>query len=86
MRTVRCSGRLGGGMLAQGVPAHGGCLPRGQGVSGRGVLPRRGVCPAGVCPEGVYTSPRWHTDTCKNITFPQLLLRTVKIVTIKFPI
>ena len=38
------------------------------------------VCPGGVCPGGcVYTPPvdRQQTDTCKSITFPQLLLRTV---------
>ena len=31
-----------------------------------------------VCPGvGVYTPPRGQTGTCENITFPQLLLRTV---------
>ena len=32
-------------------------------------------------PTGVYTSPLWTefvTHSCENITFPQLLLRTVK--------
>ena len=54
MRTVRCSGRLGG-----------------KGVSALG----------GVCQEaGVHLPPvNKITDRCKNITFPQLRLRTVKI-------
>ena len=60
MRTVRCSGHLGGvylgGVGLGGVSAWGGCLPG-----------------------GVYTSPPCgQTDTCKNITFTELLLRTVK--------
>ena len=68
MRTVRCSDRL------REVPVQGG-------------LPYGGVCPGGGVCLGVYTGrhppgPRrrhpfpW-TDTCENITFPQLLLRTV---------
>ena len=43
----------------------GGCLP-GEGVC----LPNRGW--------GWESAPRGQTDTCENITFPQLLLRTVK--------
>ena len=50
-------------------------------VSGRGggvCLPREGVSvQGGVCLEG-YT-PRGQTDACESISFPQLLLRTVKI-------
>ena len=38
-----------------------------------------GVSAQGVSARGVYTSPRGQTDTCENITFPQLLLRTVII-------
>ena len=42
----------------------------------------KGVRPGRCLTRGVYTSPspppRGQTDTCKNITFPQLLLRTVK--------
>ena len=35
-----------------------------------------GICTGGsVCPGGVH--PPGHIDTCENITFPQLLLRTV---------
>ena len=42
----------------------------------------RTVCLAGgVSAQGVYTSPRGQTDTCENIAFPQLLLRTVKFFT-----
>ena len=44
----------------------------------RGCLPG-GVCPGGVFAKGVYASSCGQTDTCENITFPQLLLRTVKI-------
>ena len=53
MRTIHCSGRLGGCLL------RGGCLPGG-------------------CLPGV--SAQWSeflTHTCENITFPQLLVRTV---------
>ena len=65
MPTVRCRGRLG-----EGASSIGGCLPR------------------VVCLGEVYTpGPRGRhphpvdrmTDTCESITFPQLLLRTVKI-------
>ena len=52
-----------------------------------GVCPG-GCLPGGVCP-GVYHSMHWGrhsplpvdrmTNRCKNITFPQLRLRTVKI-------
>ena len=58
MRTVRCSGLLGGGggLCAQGgLPV--GCIPACNGAD----------------------TPCGQTDTCKNITFPQLLLRTVMI-------
>ena len=72
--TFRCSSRLPGGMSTQGE----GRLPRGVRLEG-------GVCPGGVCLEGVSargvytTTPRGQTDTCENITFPQLLLRLVNI-------
>ena len=68
----------------------GGCLPRGMSawpgrcLPGQRVCLLRGVCawPGGVClaRREVYTSPPW-TDRqlWKYITFPQLLLRTVKI-------
>ena len=68
MRTVRCSGRLGG------VSASGGM------VSGQGVSPW-GVSSWGIYPEG-GGSPLWTeflTHACEIITFPQLLLRTVMI-------
>ena len=74
MRTVRCSGRLGGCLPGGCLPME--CLPQGS--------PQEG----GVCP-GVYTpwtqkqtppSPvNRITDRCKNITFPQLLLHMVNI-------
>ena len=76
IRTVRCSGRRGGGGVCLGrwVSAQeGGVCP------GRGCLPRAGSDPvhAGIHP------PLWTeflTHACENITFPQLLLRTVKIL------
>ena len=50
-----------------------------QGGSAQGcVSAHGGVCPGGVSAWGVYITPLW-TDTYENITFPQLLLRTVKI-------
>ena len=59
MRTVHCSGRLGGGGSAQGSI----CL--------------QGVSAWGVSAQGVYTSPV--DRMTENITFPQLLLRTVNM-------
>ena len=81
MRTVCCSGRLMIGVFSQGgvCICHGriwpgGCPPRGVSAYG-------GVCPGGVYPRGGCwgcTPPiGGQTDTCENITFPQLLLRTV---------
>ena len=32
------------------------------------------------CPGGVHLPPCGQTDACENITFPQLLLRMVKIM------
>ena len=67
-----------------------GCLPRGsaRGSLLRGSLPRGclamgvsawGCLPRGCLPRGVYTNSPVDgiLDTCKNITFPQLLLWTV---------
>ena len=42
-----------------------------------GRLIGRVVCPGGGLPRGVHLPPCGQTDTCENITFPQLLLRTV---------
>ena len=56
MRTIRCNGRLGGGVCLGGV-----C----QGE-------KRGVCQGGVCPGGVYTSTLWIElliHACENISF-----------------
>ena len=39
----------------------------------------RGRLPRGFLPVGCTPPPCGQTDTCKNITFPQQLLRTVKI-------
>ena len=66
-----------------------GCLPSAAvAFSGRGCLPLGGCLPRVVCLGEVYTpGPRGRhphpvdrmTDTCESITFPQLLLLTVKI-------
>ena len=57
------------GYLPWGCLGGGGvCLPDDWCLS-RGCLPRRGCIPP----------PSEQTDTCKNVTFPQLLLRTVKM-------
>ena len=62
MRTILCSGRQGVCVCVQGVSRSRGC-----------------VQVRGMCPGGVHLSPPVDrmTDTCENITFPQLLLRTV---------
>ena len=62
------------------VAVSGGICPRG-GVSAQGCLPE-GVCPVGCLPRGcvprgMYTFQRGQTDTYKDITFLQLLLRMV---------
>ena len=78
MRTARFSGCLGGG----------GCLPRGCVCLG-GCLPR-GVCPGMYTSWTQRQTPQLHarihtppvnriTDRCKNITFPRIRLRAVKI-------
>ena len=67
-------GCLPGGCLLRGVCLPGGCLPK-------GVFAYVGVCLWGMClPGGGCTPPPVNriTGRCKNITFPQLLLRTVK--------
>ena len=79
-------------------PSRGrGCLPRGDvclgGVCLGGVsLPRGGVCQVGYLPSWgcipacIGADPHLWTEfltrACENITFPQLLLRTVKIVNV----
>ena len=53
-------------------------LPRGCGSSkGMWVCPG-GVCPGGCLPRGFSPPLHGQTNTWENITFPQLLLRTVK--------
>ena len=81
MRTVRCNTHLGGGgcLPGRGVSAwQGWCLPGRGGVClAEGVSAwQRGVCLAeGWCKPPL---PRGQKDTCENITFPRVLLRTVK--------
>ena len=66
---------LGG--LPMGVPAQEGDVFPGGGIWLGSVCTGR-YLPRGCLPRGVYTSPCGQTDTCENITFPQLLLWTVK--------
>ena len=70
MRTVRCSGHLGVGVCLGGGVQGGVCL---EGVCLGGVK-------VGVCLGGVHLHPwtEFLTHAFENITFPQLLLRTVK--------
>ena len=67
MGTVHCSCHLGEG-VCQGLSARG-CLP---GWGGGGFWP-------GSLPGGVYPPVDRMTDARENITFPELLLRMVKI-------
>ena len=69
----------------------GGCVS-GQGVSAWGCVWPGGVClPRGLClvmgvcdsARGGVCTPAGQTDTCENITFPQLLLWTVIILTLQ---
>ena len=72
MRTARSSGRPGG--LRQAPPSGPGIPPHDQ-------APLRARHPPGAgTPQGPGTHPPVNriTDTCKNITFPQLRLRMVK--------
>ena len=84
MHTVRCSG--GGEVVWPGGvwPGEGVSAWPGEGVSawpggiwpgGGGVC--HGVSAQGVSARGFTPPPCGQTDTCENITFPQLLLRTV---------
>ena len=50
-----------------------GCVPSAA-VTVSGGWVSRGVC---VCPGGVHPPVNRITDRCKNITFPQLRLRTI---------
>ena len=81
----------GEGVSTQGVSAQGGVRPGGGSSQGGfawlsvcpgGVSAQGGVLPGGVCPGGCLPDPHPRpvdrmTDACENITFPQLLLRTV---------
>ena len=89
MRTVRCSSHLGR-MSARGcVSAHGGCLNGRVGCLAGECLPNGvsawhgGMSAWGVSAwQGCTSPPLWTeflTQTCENITFPQLRLRTVKM-------
>ena len=82
-----------GGGSARGVCLPRGCVclpgvvcPEGGCLSRRGVSAQNGgvclgcICLEGSLPRGVYTTHHGQTDTCENITFPQLLLQTVKTV------
>ena len=87
MCTVRSSSRLLGWGCLPGGCLPGGCLPRG--VSAWVGVCLGGICPGGVCPGGCLSQHALGqtlppvdrmTDRCKNIIFPQLRLRTVKMI------
>ena len=63
MRTIRCSSRLGGGLPREGV-----CL----GVSALGMSALGGVCLGQGCLLPHPLPVNKITDTCENITLPQL--------------
>ena len=91
MRTVRCSGRPGGGGLHTGVSVQGGVCGPGGCLPARGCLPAGGsacwgvFCLGGVHLPGGVCLP-FLTRACENITFPQLGLRTVKITNLSHDI
>ena len=63
-----------GCILSTTVPVLGwGCLPGGV------VCPEGAVCLGGTCPDTPPCEQNHRQVYCKNLTFPQLLLRTVKI-------
>ena len=65
--------------VCPGGVCPGECLPGGSTqavVCPGGVSAKRGVYPGGSAQESVNL-PRGQTDPCENITFPQLLLRTL---------
>ena len=83
------------GVSVQGVSVQRGVCPGGVcpgGVCQGGVCPGEGVCPGGCLPRGCLPRrgglPRGNTPppvdrmtgSCENITFPQLLLRTVIMI------
>ena len=80
MHTVRCNGSLAGGLSAWSggcLLGWGGCLLIGGVCLTLGCLPGQGVSTRG---GGLHLPPVDRmTDACENITFPQLLLWTVKI-------
>ena len=57
------------------------CLVGGVSAQGEGSVCLGGVSTQGVSAWGVYTPPvNRMTDRCKNITFPELRWRTVKML------
>ena len=76
MRTARS-------LTAGDVHVQGVCMPRGCACPG-GVHAQGCACPGGVHAGGhaMHAPPRTEflTHACENITFPQLLLRAVKIL------
>ena len=78
MCTAHFSGHLGGG----GGILLGGVYPGGvylrAGVSTQGIYPDTPDPEADTPLDPEVIPPRGQADTCKNITFPQLLLRAIK--------
>ena len=85
MCTVHYSGRLLVGVCPGSLPAGGpvcpgGVCPKGGMSAQNGGVCLRCICLEGSLPGGVYITNHGQTDTCENITFPHLLLQTVKTV------
>ena len=77
MRTVRCSGRRGGGACIPACTGQGGMYPSMHWAGGvyRSMHWAGGVSARGCLPEGVSATPPpldRMTDACENITLPQL--------------
>ena len=93
MRTVRSSGRRGGGRVSQHALGRG-CVCLGGGVARRVLSAQGGVCPGGgvsawgggVCPIACWDTPPVDrmTDACENITLRTVIIQQRSISYISF--